>query len=409
MEVFYTNTIIEQNEELIEKTNENKSLITFAKFNKFFLIPILLAIFNFLSDLLEFIIDQSKVIKNPEVVKSIFYDISNVFAGFFYFIPYLQVNVNIKKKLTNKEKSDIVSNYIYKKSLGNIINTKKDIIIIILLCLMLSIDDLLWVLIGEFKDVFEEKLFYLFFIPLFSKIILKEDIYKHQYFSLLISLIGIILIIIPFFLDSTPLDILPNILNFIKGINYSLFLVLIKYVVEKFYFPPLKISLIIGLITIIINLIGYTIYCLIINDFSLFTDCFDFSQVENKLAVSINLILYILFLTASQLALYLSIFYFSPTLITVTDIISPLFMWIISNFDEEAEIIEEILCPIGYLTTIFSTLIYNELIIFNCCGLNKNTKKFVNKRITKEIREIQKSEEILQLEIGEDSLMNDNN
>ena len=99
--------------------------------------------------------------------------------------------------------------------------------LIILLSLMSVINDFLCVLIkGE--TIFEERLFYLFFIPLFSKIILKENIYKHQYFSLLISLIGSIFLIIPICFDLKNNSIIPNIPNVIKGINYPLFLVLIN-------------------------------------------------------------------------------------------------------------------------------------------------------------------------------------
>ena len=107
--------------------------------------------------------------------------------------------------------------------------------LILLLCLMCAIDDLLWVLINpKDSNFFEERLFYLFFIPLFSKIILKENIYKHQYFSLLFSLIGTIFLIIPIIFKLTKDDIIPNILNFIKGINYPLFLVITKYCILNF-------------------------------------------------------------------------------------------------------------------------------------------------------------------------------
>ena len=161
---------------------------------------------------------------------------------------------------------------------------------------MLAIDDLLIVSMEDDEKVFDERLFYLFFIPLFSKFILKEKIYRHQYFSLLISLIGLIFLIIPIYIGLEFWKYIePNILNFILGTNLSLFLVITKYVVEKYYISPLKISLITGIITIIINLIGYTIYGLIIDDFSFFTDCFNFSQVENKLVIIVYFLLYILF------------------------------------------------------------------------------------------------------------------
>ena len=177
---------------------------------------------------------------------------------------------------------------------------------------------------------------------------------------------------------------------------------------EKYYIYPLKICLIIGIISIIVNLIGYTIYCLIINDFGLFTDLLDFSKY-NIMSISIHYILLILFFTISELTLFLSLFYFYPTLIMITNIISPLLVWIFVIIFLGAPTIEIILCPIGYLIAIFSTFIYNELIILNCYGLNKNTKKFVNKRINKELEEIKKSEEIWLSDINGDSSTYNNN
>ena len=52
-------------------------------------------------------------------------------------------------------------------------------------------------------------------IPLFSKLILKENLYKHQYLSLMISIIGWILLNIPIFLKLKKEDILDNFLNLI--------------------------------------------------------------------------------------------------------------------------------------------------------------------------------------------------
>ena len=207
----------------------------------------------------------------------------------------------------------------------------------------------------------------------------------------------------------TEKDIIPNILNFIKGINYPLYIVIIKYVVEKYYSFSLKICLMIGIISIILNAIGYTIYSLIIDDFSLFTDCFDFSKKENKLQIIIYFILYVLFATSSELTLFLSIFYFSPSLIVVTNLISPLFLFIANSIKYSTKILDIILVPIGFFIALFSALIYNELIILNCCDLNKNTKKFVNKRINEELKEIQKSEEILFPVNNDDSIFDNTN
>ena len=93
----------------------------------------------------------------------------------------------------------------------------------------------------------------------------------------------------------------------------------------------------------------------------------------------------------------------------VTNIVNSLAIWIAVAIIYKITNISIILFPIGYFVLLFSSLIYNELIIFNCCNLNKNTKKFVNKRIYKELEEIQKMETILQSEADEDSLMTFNN
>ena len=67
-----------------------------------------------------------------------------------------------------------------------------------------------------------------------------------------------------------------------------------------------------------------------------------------------------------------------------------------------------ILYPIGFIIVLFSAIIYNELIIFNCCDLNKDTKKFVNKRIYKELEEIKNGDDIVPNEIDDNPLVEGN-
>ena len=396
-------------EDLTESKKEKKSLITISTIKKHFMIPLLYAIFNYLYDFFEKKFDDTEVLKNTAFIKSIIYDLHNVCAGLFYFVPHFQVNVDVNTILDYKEKPKLIRDYSYSKNLQNKDNSKTIKTYILILSLMFAIDDLFWVII-LYENTLEPRLFHLIFIPLFSKIILKEKIYKHQYFSLLITLIGYIFLIIPVFLNFSDEDIIPNIMNFIQGINFPLFLVLVKNIVEKYYVPPLKISLIIGISTLSINIIGYTIYSLINDlDFKYFTDIFDFSNVENTFEIIIYFLLFFIFATATQLTLFLSVFYFSPTLIMVTGLISPILMFISNYIIDEYSLTEIILNSIGYLITLFSTLIYNEIIIFNCWGLNKETKKFVNKRIDEELEEIQKFEKIyLSEKDNDDDLIDDN-
>ena len=108
-----------------------------------------------------------------------------------------------------------------------------------------------------------ENSYLILLIPLFSKFILKENLYKHQYLSLMISIIAWIILNIPICLKVKKEDILANFINLIHALIYSIFLVLIKYVNNKFFISPLQSSLIFGIISIILSLIGFIIYSLI--------------------------------------------------------------------------------------------------------------------------------------------------
>ena len=250
----------------------------------------------------------------------------------------------------------------------------------------------------------------MFFIPLFSRFILKDTIFKHQYLSLIISIIGIIFLIIPICLKIESEDIVANILNFTAGIGYSLFLVIIKYVTHVYYISPFKLSLYFGLIATGFLLLGYMIYSLIeFHDLSFFKDILDFSVVDNKFPISIYLILTQVFATALQALTLLVIFYFSPILLMVTDIISPMLLWLALTIRDGQDLPDVALNPIGYIIVLFASLIYNEIIIFNFCDLSKDTKKFVEQRLNEESSDIRKTENDLKIGSFARSSDNDSN
>ena len=124
------------------------------------------------------------------------------------------------------------------------------------------------------------------------------------------------------------------------------------------------------------------------HDLNYFKDCFDFAQEENKLKLSIYIILLFIFTLIFQLLTLSALFYFSPSLVIITDIINPILEWIVFTIINGANIPDVFLNPIGYLIVLFAALIYNEIIIFNFFGLNKETKKFVNQRLSEEFEEI---------------------
>ena len=379
---------IESNEELPKINNNKKSLITCAKLNRYFLIIILCPIFGMITNLFIDLIIDTKIIQRLDFALTFFNCLSYFLTGLFHFIYNFKESVKKENNENNEGSRSSTKIYIYNKIKNENYNPHRIFMIIILLASLIIIRCLLSTFFYD-KNVFEKRLFYFFFIPLFSKIILKENIYKHQYFSILISIFGIIFLLIPVCLKFTTDDIVPNITNFINGISYSLFLVIIKYLVEKYYLSPLKISLFVGIISLFISFIYFIIYSLIkYHDLNYFKDCFDFAQEENKLKLSIYIILLFIFTLIFQLLTLSALFYFSPSLVIITDIINPILEWIVFTIINGANIPDVFLNPIGYLIVLFAALIYNEIIIFNFFGLNKETKKFVNQRLSEEFEEI---------------------
>ena len=212
----------------------------------------------------------------------------------------------------------------------------------------------------------------------------------HQYLSLIVAIFGAALLFIPVYLEIGKDDIIPNILKFFYGVIFSLLIVLIKYMINQYYISPLILSLLFGLISIFLTSFAFIISSLIkYNDLSIFNNLVDFSETENKVFVIIYIILAFLFATALQVLTLLSLFYFSPNLTIITDTISPMLTWVVETIQNYKSLVEVIVNPIGYLIVLFSSLIYNEIIILNFWGLSKNTKIFVEQRVNKEEKQIE--------------------
>jgi len=356
---------------------KNESLFSFGKLNKYFIIPFLCPIFCFLANyflkLYNNEISKSKEkydIKNKLFLISFSLFLSYFVGGLLYCISYIRTQTE-----------DLIYNEKIIK-----INPLK---IFFISCAMSLI--LYFALITEFlsinEKVLEKRLYFLLFLPIFSKIILKDELFRHQILSLFISIIGIILLFISLILIEKEISILINILIAISIIGYSLFFILIKHLTHKYFLSPYLCLLYIGFSGLIILLIGGIIYYSINNDSdNNFMNIFEGESSESI----IYLILSFCFSLILNVLTFSVIFYFSPTLLMITDIINPIINWIISLFiDKERHTsIEIILNSIGYFLVLFSSLIYNEIIIFNFFGLNRKTKKYLEIKQREELNSI---------------------
>ena len=318
---------------------------------------------------------------------------------FYRGLLYTLVIFKKYKKIHNKE--DIVLN-LRSKSIELIYNENdlrdiynKNIVKINLLLLLMSIFLSLFFICGDYfstHNILEERIYFFIFIPLFSKFILKYKIYNHQLLSLIIASIGFILILLPVLFFISKDDIIINICLFFSSIGYSLFLILIKYLAHYYYISSNFILLSVGFISFIITFIYFIIYSLIINhNLSLITNNYNYSKYEMGKLVYFYIFMVILSTVILEILTFFCIYYFNPTLLLVTDIIAPMIIYIIKICKEKDNTSSMILKIIGFFLVLISALIYNEFIIFNFCGLNIYTKKYIEKRQIEELKLLERN------------------
>ena len=233
-----------------EQKTKKKCLFSFAKINRYFIIPFLCPVFNMIySSLLNSVEEDKNNDKKYSFLFSMIDCFSYLPGGLLFFVVFMRTKTEEtrNKAIINVEKSVSIE-YIY-----NPIEVEKDERIIIGYLIIISIIDSLYVLSDLLeiwdtgKNQFESIIYYLLLIPLFSKFILKDSIFRHQILSLLLSYIGIIFLCIPILPKIGIDDILVNISNFVVAFLYSLILVLIKKLTDHYFLSPYLCLLCVGI------------------------------------------------------------------------------------------------------------------------------------------------------------------
>ena len=367
-----------------EEEEDKECLFSFGKINKYFIFPFLCPIICMICNYLLISIIQDYNLENKQFFISTFVNSTYIGGGLVYFISWIRTKTEETRdnaQLYNERKSSFVK-YIYNEGIQ--IDKFKIFLILLFLSFLFTIFNVVDVYALD-KNTFEERLYFLFFIPLFSKLLLKTNIFKHQILSILIGSIGLILLFIPIALIIEKEDTIINICMFISSIGFSFFLVLLKYLMIRFYISPYLCLIYIGIFSMILNTIGFIIFSLLkYQNFSIIIDNFTFEKIDSPIKLTIYLI--VTFISASFLQIFsnLVIYYFSPILLMVTDSISPMLLWIFLSLPKEEKTINIVFNALGYLISLFSALIYNEIIILNFGGFNKDTKKNIEKRQHKE-------------------------
>jgi hypothetical protein len=335
------------------------SLISFNWNNKLLLIflqSFLLFILNLDSNFKIFQIENNLIenIFNYNLIKSI-----SIFTIFIYLFSIIQ-SKSIKKKffLSFQKENNllIIENRKTKsKKLFSKLNLLFLILILFFMYIFKFICDFLRIKYKIKTYRFELEGFCFLIFIIFSKLILKINFYKHQFFAMFLSIfISIIIFIYEYEINF----LIYKIINFTY---LALIMTLIKFVMIRFYFSPYLILFYDGLISFFICF-SIEIYNLISNKENNFL-----KFVEEK---KFFFIIFISNFIISILNIII-IYFFSPIFEILAYVLLSFLLQIKEILKEKNE--KNVFLFVLNVVYLICCLIITEIIVLNCFGFNKNT------------------------------------
>ena len=147
-----------------------------------------------------------------------------------------------------------------------------------------------------------------------------------------------------------------------------------------YFVSPYLCLLFIGTVSTLLTFIFFSICSLITyKNLSFIKNTFDFSNLDIGKWIYIYIVIIFISGAFLQTFSFLVIYYFSPTLFIVTDMLAPFLLWIIKINDEET-FFKKLLNGLGYFIVLIASLLYIEIIICNFWSLNNYIKKCLDKR-----------------------------
>ena len=312
-----------------------------------------------------------------ELINLVCLNIGDLLAGFFVLYTY----INSKSNKENNEARRASNNQV--KLIYNDLSIKKNKYILIFLISILELigrsTDLFYYIYIDSTRIRDGEISWLISIDIlsriiFSKIILKSRLYNHHILSIIMTVIGLCSMSISAFIaiNSNELSRWPYFaFTFVKFITVPLEDVINKILLTNKFLLPQSLMFMRGLYNLVMLLfIIPTLY--FINELKL-----DFYFNENEIGYIIQISLVIFFIAFTLLKSFFImkvIYIFTPQHVAFLNVVFYMLRLLrcrITTGDKSLIIISD---SIFLAIIIFSTLLFNEMIVVKACGLHDNTK-----------------------------------
>ena len=243
------------------------------------------------------------------------------------------------------------------------------------------------------SNYIELKLGFLLLVPFFSIFILKKQLFKHHYLAFSICIVAFILVCLSTeFYEEKP-STKDQLIHLLFSIPLGLAFVLIKYLYENSFVDAFSFLFFDGILCIILPFITICIIAIFKGTDYFVENMEDISYLfDNKVIGKFFLV--VIFSFGYYLTNALTIYLFNPSLMVMTDILSPIFRWVIEIYNEKEQenfLFIAIFKISGFLLIIFTAFVFNEFLILHFCGLDKNIQAKISERAKRDMKEINES------------------
>ena len=357
--------------------------ISFGECNKYLFYPLIGGIFNFIFNAILYLIpEKAEINKHPFVLGM------NAGLGMsLAIIPILYTHYKFSKihKTENLKATKALENK------RNNFKIKLEKYLIIILCAFLDFTQKILIFVFSKNLTNNVWIFNIIFLNIFTSMLYKNPLYKHQYISSGIMILGGIglNIINLYYLKSNEVSLL--LLSIFIEIIYSLAIVLAKFGMDYRFCSPFEITFYEGIFALIINIIFLLIstYIPLKKKFK-YTQLLKISEDGNGKKYLDNIILYfkdidfkeVLFfiVVMASRALFNLFSHFTIKHFTSSHVILLLIMGEISLEWGEKSTLDIVSYSIIFIIEFLMLLIFCEIIELNFWGLSDNTRKNIKKR-----------------------------
>lgn len=338
-----------------------------------------------------------------ELINVVCFNISDLLAGFLVLITCITSKSSQSTSISKKKTKESLESSLIFSAKSNSPRNKYKLILLISTSELIArfIDFFFFVIFGN-KRIRSGEISWLISLDflsrmIFSHYLLKYKIFKHHILTISCIVVSLCTMSICAFIALGNVDgkNWPHFISLgLKFIIISLEDVLNKIVFNKKFLLPHTLMFLRGIFNALMFLILIPLIIFIKNNKQENLFKLEHINEENNMDIGIQIflvILYIFFISFKIFCIMKVIYIFSPQYVSFLNEVYYLFLLFRCRLradDNKFIVITDVFC---FIIIISSTLVFNEILILNFCGLNKHTKDVLKLKESKEIEDINTS------------------